>query len=311
MHRARIVSRIRQAVVYDSLPAELNTLKRGFEEEKLRSFLRSTSYGSLLALNSNLAFATSYYVTETLETVRGNGGEGLNNPDGPGWPPPDAGNLGTMWRFDSSGDMLIKRIFRGWHRHEDFTGFGDIFRALGSTSVDSISHFSSSLCVGSAQIPVGVAVDLASCRTDNCKQGPYQPADVIARQELVAANLPILTLMAIASCHVDPDGNLAHRPFPEAFVFGVAVLTEEVKVELLTPYFDEKSKNWKIYCSSCHSAAFGDMTLARARPHFVLVSFLNLMTGILVHHQNVARTLARHEWDEDVLEVFSRSSFVH
>ncbi|KAF8326183.1 uncharacterized protein EI90DRAFT_1963469 [Cantharellus anzutake] len=213
-----------------------------------------------------------------------------------------------MWTFDSNCNALLKLIFRGWHRREDFTGFGGTSSALGFTFIDSISHFSSSLCIGDAQIPVGVAVDIASRRPEICQQKRYQQADIIARQELVAANLPILTLMAIASCHIDANGNLVYRPLPEAFVFGVAVLMEEVMVELLTPHFDEKSKSWKIYCSSCHSAALGDLTLARARPHFLFVKFLNLMSGIHIHHQNVARALAGHKWDEDVLAVFSKPS---
>ncbi|KAF8343131.1 uncharacterized protein EI90DRAFT_3031446 [Cantharellus anzutake] len=306
--RARIASRIRSPVVYDNLPSELNTLRRGFEQEELRSLPRSASYGSLLALNLNLAFATSYYKAEKIEIIHGDGSNGLNNPNSPGWPSLDASNLGTMWTLDSNNNMLINQIFRGWHRRENFTDFGKKFLVPGFALVDSISHFSSIFCIGGTQIPVGVAVDMASRRPEICQQEPYQQADVIARQELIKASLPVLTLMAMASCHIDAGGNLVRQPFPEAFVFGIAVLTEEVLVELLAPYFDEKSKNWKIYCSSCHSIVLGDPTLARARPHFLFVRFLNLISGIHVHHQNVVHTLARHEWDEHVLAVFSKPS---
>ncbi|KAF8343128.1 uncharacterized protein EI90DRAFT_3115615 [Cantharellus anzutake] len=309
--RARIASRIRSPVVYDNLPPELNTLRRGFEQENLEGLPRAVSYGSLLALNLNLAFATSYHKTEKIETIRGDGSEGLNNPNSPGWPSPDANSLGTMWTFDSNNNVLLNQIFRGWHRREDFTDFGETFSAPGFALVHSISHVSSICCIGDTQIPVGVAVDIASRRPEIRQQKPYQKTDVIARQELIKASLPVLTLMAMASSHIDAGGNLTQQPFPEAFVFGIAVLTEEVLVELLTPYFDERSKKWKIYCSSCHSIPFGDVTLARPRPHFLFVKFLNLISGIHVHHQNVVRTLARHEWDEHVLAVFSKPSPVN
>ncbi|KAF8343135.1 uncharacterized protein EI90DRAFT_3115621 [Cantharellus anzutake] len=274
------------------------------------SLPRATSYRSLLTLNLNLAFATSYHKVENFEVVRGDGSKGLNNPNGPGWPRLDPSILGTMWIFDSNNDALINHIFRGWHRRNEFTNLGEIFTTLGFSPVDSISHFSSLSYIGDTQIPVGVAVDIASRGPGNCQQQLYRQEDIIARRTLMAASMPVLTLMALASCHIDTDGNLVHQPLPEAFVFGVAILTEEVMVELFTPYFDEKSKIWKIYCSSCHSIPFGDLTLARVRPHFLLVEFLNLISGIHVHHQNLARTLTRFKWENHILAIFSKRSSV-
>ncbi|KAF8343140.1 uncharacterized protein EI90DRAFT_833276 [Cantharellus anzutake] len=304
--RASIASRIRSPVAYESLPPELNALRRGFEQEELVALPRATSYRSLLSLNLSVAFATSYHKVEKFETICGDGSEGLNNPDGPGWPPLNASILGTTWTFDSDNHVLINHIFRGWHRPKEFTNPGGTFATLGFSPVGSVSHFSSLSCIGGTQIPVGVAVDIASRGPVNRQQKPYRQEDIIARTALVAANLPALTLMALASCRIDADGNFVHQPLPEAFVFGVAILTEEVMVELFTPYFDEGSKIWKIYCSSFSSIAFGDLTLARMRPHFLFVEFLNLISGIHIHHQNVARTLTEHKWEDHVLAVLSK-----
>ncbi len=298
----------------------MQKLGPGFEKERLRDLPRAVSYRSLLELNLSVGVAASYLHTEQLEgKIRNANG---NEPKC-GWPSLDLGSLGTLWPFESYvHDDVVNEAFCRWYRCEQFPKLwyvamsidsqccssftlicSEVFSSFGFTPVGSMSYFSTSFCMGDMRVPMGVAVRVTSSALRHHKN---QQTDVFARQQLIAANLPILALMAISCCHVDNDGNLVYEPFSEAFVFGIAILDQEIMIELLFPYFDRDSENWKIYCCPCHSIVFGDLTLARMRPHYKYLQLLNYMSAIQIHHQTLASKLVGHTWDKDVSAVFSQ-----
>jgi len=260
-------------------------------------------------LNLNVGVAASYIQTEWLEgKIRDTNRKDLLDFAGC-QPASDLDVLGTIWPFESYTRDVVSRMFRCWCQPQEFPKLSEVFAAFGFTPVGSMSYFSTSFCIGDIRVPVGAAVEVGSCALRY--RTKRQQTNEFALQQLIAANLPILVLIAISCCHVDDKSKLVYEPFPEAFVFGVAILDQEVMIELLVPYLDRDSGDWRIYCSPCHSIVLGDLTLARMRPPYKYLQLLDYISTIQIHHQALASKLVGYTWDEDVSAVLSQLSPVN
>jgi len=219
--------RVTSALPYDCLPPELTKLRPGFEKERLRDLPRVVSYGGLLEVNLSVGVAASYLHTLELRgKIRNTNREDLN--DSACGLAFDLDNFGTLWPFESCVHDIVNKVFRRWHRCDQFPKLCDVFSTFGFTPPGSMSYFSASFRIGDIHFPVGVAVEVASSALGHHEN---QQADMFARQQLIIANLPVLTLVAVSCCHVDDSGNFVYKPIFGAFIYGVAVLDQEVMIE--------------------------------------------------------------------------------